>query len=245
MMYGGGGSSSGGGIGGGTVNCQDCGNKAKKDCPHMRCRSCCKSQGFHCETHIKSTWVPAARRRQKQHQQLSSSQQEQQQLTLAGGRGGDNYYSERSRDNNNPAPSSSLVSSRLVSSSSGLDMSGQFPPELNSPAVFRCVRVSSAVDEEEEQYAYQTAVNIGGHVFKGILYDQGPDSNPFSSLGGGSLGGGSGGGAHHHHVQQQPLDLITAVTTTTTTAAAAYPYAYHTPQNAFMGGTQFFPPPRP
>lgn len=30
------------------------------------------------------------------------------------------------------------------------------------------------MDEAEEQLAYQTAVSISGHVFKGILYDQGP-----------------------------------------------------------------------
>ncbi|OWM80298.1 hypothetical protein CDL15_Pgr019578 [Punica granatum] len=40
-------------------------------------------------------------------------------------------------------------------------------------ALFRCVRVSSF--EEPEQLAYQTSVRIGGHVFKGILYDDGPD----------------------------------------------------------------------
>ncbi|KAL0454142.1 UNVERIFIED_CONTAM: protein SHI RELATED SEQUENCE 7 [Sesamum latifolium] len=26
-----------------------------------------------------------------------------------------------------------------------------------------------------DQYAYQTSVSIGGHVFTGILYDQGPE----------------------------------------------------------------------
>ncbi|KVD98084.1 Lateral Root Primordium type 1, C-terminal, partial [Cynara cardunculus var. scolymus] len=43
----------------------------------------------------------------------------------------------------------------------GLEV-GHFPAEVNSPAVFRCVRVS-AMDEAEEQLAYQTALNIGGH----------------------------------------------------------------------------------
>ena len=50
----------------GGMNCQDCGNQAKKDCPHMRCRTCCKSRGFDCQTHVKSTWVSAARRRERQ-----------------------------------------------------------------------------------------------------------------------------------------------------------------------------------
>lgn len=56
---GGSGSSSG-------ATCQDCGNQAKKDCSYRRCRTCCKSQSFDCPTHVKSTWVPAARRRDRQ-----------------------------------------------------------------------------------------------------------------------------------------------------------------------------------
>jgi LRP1 type putative zinc finger protein len=50
-----------------------------------------------------------------------------------------------------------------------------FPAEVNSTATFRCFRVSS-IDEAVDQVAYQTRVNIGGHVFKGILYDQGPEN---------------------------------------------------------------------
>lgn len=54
--------------GGGSVSstCQDCGNQAKKDCTHRRCRTCCKSRGYECSTHLKSTWVPASRRRERQ-----------------------------------------------------------------------------------------------------------------------------------------------------------------------------------
>jgi LRP1 type putative zinc finger protein len=71
----------GGGIGGsptttsstGTATCQDCGNQAKKDCSHRRCRTCCKSRGFDCATHVKSTWVPAARRRERQLMGASGS----------------------------------------------------------------------------------------------------------------------------------------------------------------------------
>lgn len=69
--------SGGGGVGGGGMNCQDCGNQAKKDCQHLRCRTCCKSRGFQCQTHVKSTWVPAAKRRERQ-QQLSALQHQQQ-----------------------------------------------------------------------------------------------------------------------------------------------------------------------
>lgn len=47
--------------------CQDCGNQAKKECVYMRCRTCCKNKRFPCQTHVKSTWVPAYRRRQRHH----------------------------------------------------------------------------------------------------------------------------------------------------------------------------------
>ena len=49
-----------------TISCRDCGNQAKKDCTHMRCRTCCKSRGFDCSTHVRSTWIPVARRRERQ-----------------------------------------------------------------------------------------------------------------------------------------------------------------------------------
>jgi len=54
-----------GGSGSGAATCQDCGNQAKKGCAHSRCRTCCNSRGFDCDTHVRSTWVPAARRRER------------------------------------------------------------------------------------------------------------------------------------------------------------------------------------
>lgn len=126
---------------------------------------------------------------------------------------------------------------------------GNFPSEVSAEAVFRCVRVS-AVDDAEDQFAYQTAVNISGHVFKGILYDQGTEGQYMpgeTSSGGGSV---SAGTAHH-------LNLITgtsaaAATATsapnTSSAAAATsfldPSLYQPTINSFLAGTQFFPPPR-
>ncbi|XP_038886248.1 protein EXPRESSION OF TERPENOIDS 1-like [Benincasa hispida] len=68
----------------GGMNCQDCGNQAKKDCAYLRCRTCCKSRGFQCQTHVKSTWVPAAKRRERQ-QQIAALQQQQQQEQFRGG----------------------------------------------------------------------------------------------------------------------------------------------------------------
>ncbi|KAF2324642.1 hypothetical protein GH714_015874 [Hevea brasiliensis] len=227
----------GGGGGGGGMNCQDCGNQAKKDCVHLRCRTCCKSRGFPCQTHVKSTWVPAAKRRERQqqlsalqHQQEQQEQQNQEQQFR-----GENP--KRQRENQGGAPS--LACTGLATTTSGLEVA-HFPPEVNSPAVFRCVRVSP-MDEPDEQYAYQTAVNIGGHVFRGILYDQGPDGRYTSG------GESSSGGA-------QQLDFITAATTSTaaTTTNASNPGAeamldpslYPAPLSAFIAGTQFFPPPR-
>jgi LRP1 type putative zinc finger protein len=97
---------------GGGVSCQDCGNQAKKDCVHMRCRTCCKSRGLECQTHVKSTWVPAAKRRERQHHlsALQQQQQQQQQLQLRG--------ENPKRQRENPA-TSSLACTRLPTSASG------------------------------------------------------------------------------------------------------------------------------
>ncbi|XP_022725081.1 protein SHI RELATED SEQUENCE 1-like [Durio zibethinus] len=196
-----------GGFGG--TRCQDCGNQAKKDCDYMRCRTCCRSKGFECQTHIKSTWVPAYRRRQR-HQQFSSVSQ--QHLPL--------QNPKRLREN----------------PSSGLEV-GNFPAEVTSPATFRCVRVSS-IEDAADQYAYRTAVSIGGHVFKGILYDEGPDQGHYSL-----------GECSSRETQPQPnqinataLTMATSPTTSTWIAAETlFPLAYASPFNAFTSaGTQFF-----
>ncbi|KAJ8764516.1 hypothetical protein K2173_006256 [Erythroxylum novogranatense] len=226
---------------GGGLSCQDCGNQAKKDCEHMRCRTCCKSRGFDCQTHVKSTWVPAAKRRERQ-QQLATLQQQQQQQQLRG------ENPKRHREN----PSSSLACTRLPTNTSGLEL-GNFPPEISSQALFRCVRVSS-IDENDDQLAYRAAVNIGGHVFKGVLYDQGPE-NTYMTGGETSSSGGGGGSL-------KALNLSTARTATATTAISATngggvtvaassnamfvdpSTMYPAPLNAFMAGTQFFPSPR-
>lgn len=78
---------------------------------------------------------------------------------------------------------------------------GDFPGEVSFPAVFRCVRVSS-IDNVVDQYAYQTSVSIGGHVFTGILYDQGPELERTGEYvtGGSSSGGGIGLLQQHNFV---------------------------------------------
>ncbi|CAI9286703.1 unnamed protein product [Lactuca saligna] len=63
-----------------------------------------------------------------------------------------------------------------LSSSSGIG--GHFPMEVNGESTFTCVRVATTSRENEvvDQYAYETSINIGGRIFRGILYDQGPYS---------------------------------------------------------------------
>ncbi|XP_072960286.1 protein SHI RELATED SEQUENCE 1 [Typha angustifolia] len=201
MMRGG-----GGGGGGGGVSCQDCGNQAKKDCSHMRCRTCCKSRGFQCPTHVKSTWVPASKRRERH-------------LTAAV---------------DPPKRPREISSGRRTAAVS-------FPSEINSPSVvFRCVRVSP-VEEGEEEIAYQTAISVGGHVFKGILYDQGPATRHSESSSSSAAAAAA-----------TLATTLTSATTTSVTAAAVSAglldpsFLYPTPLSAFMAGTQFFPHhPRP
>ncbi|KAL2905454.1 Protein SHI RELATED SEQUENCE 1 [Bienertia sinuspersici] len=215
----------------------------------MRCRTCCKSRGFDCVTHVKSTWVPASVRRER-HQKLIHQQQHQnqQQQSL-----GVNPIKRR-RDNSS---SSSLVCTQLpittsvtntnTASFSGMEL-GSFPAEVNSNAVFRCVRVSS-IDEMEDQYAYQTAVNIGGHVFKGILYDQGLDQqyqhqlnntsspSPTYAAGGGESSSGPVG----------PTNMSFGGPNSSSSAVGFLdPSCYPLPLNTYLPpGTPFFPNPRP
>ncbi|KAG8373241.1 hypothetical protein BUALT_Bualt11G0003200 [Buddleja alternifolia] len=231
FMMSGGGNGSGSGSGGG-ISCQDCGNQAKKDCVHMRCRTCCKSRGFQCSTHVKSTWVPAAKRREKQQNQ---HHQETHQKSTLRDENNNNSTGKRQRQIINPTSSNSLVCTRIPTNTS----------EVSSEAVFRCVRVS-AIDDAEDQYAYQTAVNISGHVFKGILYDQGTESQFMAASAETNSSGGGGG------VQQLNLitgDSATAATSGGGSAAGPSPFLDHTSLyppsiSSFMAGTQFFPPPR-
>ncbi|EXC35502.1 hypothetical protein L484_026809 [Morus notabilis] len=234
--------SSGGGSGG--ISCQDCGNQAKKDCIHMRCRTCCKSRGFECSTHVKSTWVPASKRRERQHQLLQQQQHNLSSEAMINEQGGEiQVHPKRQREittntsHQIVCPTTTARNLQTnITTTSGLEV-GNFPAELSSNAVFRCVRVS-AVEENDDQYAYQTAVNIGGHLFKGILYDQGPETNysSTSNMQAAAAGESSSGGV-------QPLDLIT-----TTAASQATPFdpssLYPPPLNTYIAGTQFFLPPR-
>ncbi|KAL5099490.1 hypothetical protein RYX36_003817 [Vicia faba] len=215
----------------GGISCQDCGNQAKKDCPHARCRTCCKSRGFDCQTHVKSTWVPAARRRERQ--------QQQQQLAAPKPQYRDIVTENRQRDlHNNQIPNNSaLACARLPSNplpTAGLVEEVNFPAVVNSSAEFRCVRVTS-VDDSEEEIAYSTAVNISGHVFRGILYNYGADmNNNYISAGNTPPSGGEAAAL--------PLNLVSSVPGELVDPASMYP----APLSTFMppSGTQFFPNPR-
>ncbi|KAG9457402.1 hypothetical protein H6P81_001910 [Aristolochia fimbriata] len=160
----------------GSTTCQDCGNQAKKDCSHRRCRTCCKSRGFECSTHVKSTWVPAARRRERQlHSQTaaagsSASNSTTKKPRLISSQTTTTTASHTSTSNTTPPRSFDSGSSHQDAS-----FRESLPGQVRAPAVFKCVRVT-AVEDGEDEYAYQAVVKIGGHVFKGFLYDQGVDS---------------------------------------------------------------------
>ncbi|KQK17519.1 protein SHI RELATED SEQUENCE 1 [Brachypodium distachyon] len=233
------------GAGGGRAgtSCQDCGNNAKKDCTHQRCRTCCRSRGFSCPTHVKSTWVPASKRRERQ-QQLAAL-----------------FRGAAAANNNSSAAAAAAVAAaankrprslgRLPSASTAIvdtttssgEGEGRFPAELSLEAVFRCVRIG-AVDEPEAELAYQTAVSIGGHTFKGILRDHGPAAEDQEQLQAGEYG-------HHQHQLtgrdegSSPAGSSEAHggggASTAATSAAVLMDPYPTPIGAFAAGTQFFP----
>ncbi|KAF2543070.1 hypothetical protein F2Q70_00036746 [Brassica cretica] len=100
--------------------------------------------------------------------------------------------------------------SNAITNLYGLE-SSHLPPEI-LPTVFRCTRVSS-IDDEDKEYAYQTAVNIGGYVFKGILYDQGPSDDHRYSSSPAAIAAESS----QHHLNH--LSSASSVATTTTMTA--------------------------
>lgn len=89
------------------------------------------------------------------------------------------------------------------------------------PAVFRCVRVSST-DNEVDECAYQTSVSIGGHVFAGILYDQGPDPAGTGNYVAGESSSSAAAGLLEHHPSFAAR--TTAPATGTTSSSFATPF---------------------
>ncbi|GAU47615.1 hypothetical protein TSUD_90200 [Trifolium subterraneum] len=124
--------------------CEECGNQAKKDCAYSRCRNCCKNKGFNCQTHIRSTWIPADRRRRHRMEYQPPNLDEH----------------KRNKQIN---PFSSFEEFK-------------FPAVVSSMATLTCVQMRS-MDDKVNEMAYQTSIEIGGHLFNGILYDQGLDQS--------------------------------------------------------------------
>lgn len=171
----------GGSSGSGTTTCQDCGNQAKKDCSHSRCRTCCKSRGFDCSTHVKSTWVPAARRRERQHIGGGSDSAPATASTAAAVSKKPRLLSSQATTSHTSTSNATTPRSYdTTSSHQDASFRGNLPRQVRAPAVFRCVRVTS-IDDGEDEYAYQATVTINGHVFKGFLYDQGVDDGRASN----------------------------------------------------------------
>ncbi|GFY87851.1 hypothetical protein Acr_05g0014900 [Actinidia rufa] len=105
----------------------------------------------------------------------------------------------------------------------------------------------------ENWYAYQTAVNIGGHLFTGILYDQGSDDHYMLSPGAGtSSSGGLNLIAATSNPPPPPPPFAAAAASTCTAAMAAGspPFihdpshnVYQPPLNTSISGAHFFPHP--
>lgn len=190
---------------GGLRACVDCGNKAKRDCSFRMCRTCCKGRGYDCATHVKSTWVPAARRRERQTVVAAF-------LPGGGSSGSSSAVAKRPRlASAQPATASHTSTSvpntprsfdatsthqglhsylsfpvfrcqflgddekiilNLVSLIADATFKESLPQQVRAPAVFRCIRVT-AIEDGQNEYVYQAMVKINGHVFKGLLYDQG------------------------------------------------------------------------
>ncbi|XP_062208114.1 protein LATERAL ROOT PRIMORDIUM 1-like [Phragmites australis] len=177
----------GGSSGSGAATCQDCGNQAKKDCSHNRCRTCCKSRGFDCSTHVKSTWVPAARRRERQQLagsgSASSSPATASAAAVASASGSKKARLLSSQTTTSHTSTSNATTPRsfdTTSSHQDASFKDNLPRQVRAPAVFKCVRVTS-IDDGEDEYAYQAMVTINGHVFKGFLYDHGVDDGRHAS----------------------------------------------------------------
>ncbi|KAI4321620.1 hypothetical protein MLD38_034983 [Melastoma candidum] len=162
----------------GGMNCLDCGNQAKKQCAHMRCRTCCKSRGFECETHVKSTWVPAAKRREKQQMQLQIQHR---------GRSSGFHMDLVPRSSSSPSKRHREIIPN--SFTQGLEVAGTFPEEVNTTALLRCVRLSG------------TAEVPGGR--RGIrVPSRSEHRGDTSSRGSSTTRGGINGGHHGPTLQQ-------------------------------------------
>ncbi|XP_039037359.1 protein EXPRESSION OF TERPENOIDS 1-like [Hibiscus syriacus] len=147
--------------------CRDCGNRAKKECRYSRCRTCCKSRGYDCATHVKSTWVPAARKKDRKVVLVGEEDG-------GGSSGSSSCGGKRQRVLNFTSNAASKSLNFEAATSQDSRFKESLPGQVRAPAVFRCIQVT-AISDGEAEVAYQATVNISGHVFKGFLYDHGVD----------------------------------------------------------------------
>ncbi|XP_030532175.1 protein LATERAL ROOT PRIMORDIUM 1 isoform X2 [Rhodamnia argentea] len=189
--------------------CRDCGNRAKKECSYRRCRTCCKSRGYDCSTHVRSTWVPAARRRERQMAPVGIGFVGGGEGGAGGGSGGGGSSGSSSgvkrpklvdgssnHGGTNASSTSNATTPRSFDTSSCHHQDASFkqslPGQVRAPAVFRCIRVT-AISDNAAEFAYQASVSISGHVFRGFLYDQGIDEkNAFPCISERRFGGAAG-----------------------------------------------------
>ncbi|EOA24811.1 hypothetical protein CARUB_v10018097mg [Capsella rubella] len=134
--------------------CRDCGNRAKKECLFERCRTCCKSRGYNCATHVKSTWVPSSAIRSS-----SSPSERKKKLKI----------------DKQSSTNVSLV--QTTSSRQERSFKEGLPGKIEAPAVFKRTRVTAISNNEQAEIGYQATVTISGHVFKGFLHYYGVDHN--------------------------------------------------------------------
>ncbi|RCV12652.1 hypothetical protein SETIT_2G286000v2 [Setaria italica] len=177
----------GGGGSGGIIRCQDCWLLAKAGCAHRRCRSCCGSRGFVCPAHVRpSAHVPA-----------SSQCSERQQILAAASASTAAVAAPTRKRPLDAVATPTTTTSSSVGQPAAATVLERFAREVTLDAVFRRVRLGP----DDAEVAYHATVTIGGHVFRGVLYDVGPHSrrSTASSDTGGSSDGswrstGGGGG---------------------------------------------------
>lgn len=145
--------------------CKDCGNRAKKECLFERCRTCCKSRGYNCATHVKSTWAPSSHHRSVSHSSSSSSDR-----------------NKKLKLDSSDKPKSVLIVPTTTSRQE-TSFKERLPGKIEAPAVFKRTRVTAVSNNEQAEIGYQATVTISGHVFKGFLHYYGVDHNKsFPSL---------------------------------------------------------------
>uniref|UniRef100_M4DE97 Uncharacterized protein n=1 Tax=Brassica campestris TaxID=3711 RepID=M4DE97_BRACM len=125
--------------------CRDCGNRAKKECSFERCRTCCKSRGYKCATHVKSTWIPSSSSSSHHHHHHSPS-------------------SDRNRNKKLKIDSSNNPSVLIVPTTTSRRQERSFreglPGKIEAPAVFKRTRVTAISNEEQSEIGYQATVTI-------------------------------------------------------------------------------------